>query len=412
MASSITFFPVGNGDMTLIVLGDEASTRILIDCNITGAADDPNNDTRDVAQDLRDRLKRDSKGRPYVDVFLSSHPDQDHCRGIRNHFYLGDPAAYSDDKKPDNEKHILMKEIWSSPIVYRRASKNHTLTADAKALHTEAKRRVQVERDKDFTGIQDGDRIQILGEDESGKTDDLSPILVKIDEDIEKINGAKSKLFKARLLAPFAISADDCDEEELGKNHSSVILNIELADDSSRSTVKRFLTAGDAEVLIWEKLWEKHGAAPKALEYDLLQTPHHCSWHSLSYDSRSELGDKAKVSASAKSALSQIRSGGTIVTSSSPVKDDDRDPPCHAAKVEYESIIKNAKGEFICTGEYPTEAKPTPLEFVVSDQKLAKSVRTASIGAPQVLTKGLIDEIGRKAAEAEAVKKAGNSRYA
>src|ERR1035441_4068728 len=365
MASSITFFPVGNGDMTLIVLGDEASTRILIDCNITGAADDPNNDTRDVAQDLRDRLKRDSKGRPYVDVFLSSHPDQDHCRGIRNHFYLGDPAAYSDDKKPDNEKHILMKEIWSSPIVYRRASKNHTLTADAKALHTEAKRRVQVERDKDFTGIQDGDRIQILGEDESGKTDDLSPILVKIDEDIEKINGAKSKLFKARLFAPFAISADDCDEEELGKNHSSVILNIELADDSSRSTVKRFLTAGDAEVLIWEKLWEKHGAAPKrfvrasrstvkrfltagdaevliweklwekhgaapkALEYDLLQTPHHCSWHSLSYESRSELGDKAKVSASAKSALSQIRSGGTIVTSSSPVKDDDRDPPCH-----------------------------------------------------------------------------------
>jgi hypothetical protein len=30
MATSITFFPVGNGDMTLICLGDKAGTTILI----------------------------------------------------------------------------------------------------------------------------------------------------------------------------------------------------------------------------------------------------------------------------------------------------------------------------------------------------------------------------------------------
>ena len=34
MATSITFFPVDNGDMTLICLGDKAGTTILIDCNI------------------------------------------------------------------------------------------------------------------------------------------------------------------------------------------------------------------------------------------------------------------------------------------------------------------------------------------------------------------------------------------
>ena len=75
MASTITFLPVGNGDMTLIVLGDETAMRILIDCNIRGAADDPDDETRNVAQDLRNRLKRDDKGRPYVDVFAWSHPD-------------------------------------------------------------------------------------------------------------------------------------------------------------------------------------------------------------------------------------------------------------------------------------------------------------------------------------------------
>jgi hypothetical protein len=198
----------------------------------------------------------------------------------------------------------VIRQIWSSPIVYRRASKNHSLTPDAKAFNTEAKRRVQLARDKKFIGIQDGDRILILGEDENGKTDDLGPILVKVDQDISSINGIKSSIFKARLLAPLTISKDECEEEELGKNHSSVILNIELADDSSRKTVKKFLTGGDAEVLIWEKLWEKHETAPKVLEYDLLQTPHHCSWHSLSHDSRSKLGDKAAVSADAKSAFS------------------------------------------------------------------------------------------------------------
>ncbi len=271
--------------------------------------------------------------------------------------------------------------------------------------------RVQVARDKKFTGIQDGDRILILGDDENGKTNDLGPILTKFDPDISTINGIKSSIFKARLLAPLPISEDECEEEEIGKNHSSVILNIELADNSSRKTVKKFLTAGDAEVLIWEKLWEKHKNATSILEYDLLQTPHHCSWHSLSHDSRSDLNDKAKVYKDAKSALSQIRSGGTIVASSYPIKDDDNDPPCYAAKLEYESITKSAKGEFLCTSGYPTESKPAPLEFVVRDQKLVKSARQVT-GAPTILTAPLVDRIGQRGTEAEAVTKGGNSRYA
>ena len=410
--TTVTFFPVGNGDMMLISLADERETRILIDCNIREASDDPENKIRDVAKDLRDRLKRDAKGRPYIDVFVWSHPDKDHCRGILGHFYLGNLSAYPDDEKPESEKRIVIRQIWSSPIVYRRASKDHKLSEDARALNAEAKRRVQVSRDKKFVNVGEGDRILILGVDENGKTDDLGPILVKVDTEIDTINGVKSSVFKARLLGPFPIPEDECEEEQLGKNHSSVILNVELANDLSRKTLKRLLTAGDAEVLIWEKLWEKYKKSPAVLEYDLLQTPHHCSWHSLSYDSRTYLGDKAKVSPSAKSALSQIRNGGYIVASSCPIKDDDQDPPCHAAKAEYEGIAKSANGQFLCTEEEPAEAAAAPLEFTVSDGKLAKSARAAAIGSPAILTAGLIDRIGAKAAEAEAVRRGGNSRYA
>jgi hypothetical protein len=410
--TKITFFPVDNGDMTLISLGDTAGTTILIDCNIRAAADDPEDETRDVAADLRGCLNRDSNERPYVDVLLLTHPDLDHCRGMQKHFHLGALKDYPDDKKPDKEKKIVVSQMWSSPVVFRRASKDHPLGDDALAFQSEAKRRVGRARDAQFSGIAAGDRILILGEDECGKTDDLRPILVKIDEVFESINGTRTGLFSARLLAPLPFTDDETEEEELGKNHSSVVLNLELADTAMRQTVKTLLIGGDAEVLIWEKLWDKHSKNPLRLAYDMLLTPHHCSWHSLSRDSRSEMGDKAKVSPSAKSALSQIRKEGYIISSSCPIKDGECDPPCHAARMEYESIAKGVKGQFICTGEHPTETAPAPLEFTVSDGKLVKSVDSAVASAPAFLTAGMVDRIGAKAAEAEAVKRGGTSRYA
>ena len=118
MPASITFFPVSNGDMTLICL-DNGQT-ILIDCNIRGDADNEEDDTPDVASDLRDRLKQDARGRRYVDAFLLSHPDRDHVGGLRNHFHLGPPDEWSED-----DDKICISEMWSSPTVFRRASANN-----------------------------------------------------------------------------------------------------------------------------------------------------------------------------------------------------------------------------------------------------------------------------------------------
>ncbi|MFO6224884.1 metallohydrolase, partial [Pseudomonas aeruginosa] len=75
----------------------------------------------------------------------------------------------------------------------------------------------------------------------------------------------------------------------------------------------KFLTGGDAEVSIWNRQWQRHEAETEVLEYDIMQTPHHCSWHSLSYDSWSKCGEKAKLDADARKALSQTRDGAVIV---------------------------------------------------------------------------------------------------
>src|SRR5207244_6823423 len=96
----------------------------------------------------------------------------------------------------------------------------------------------------------------------------------------------------------------------------------------------RFLTGGDAEVAIWERLWERHKWQLDWLSYDILLTPHHCSWHSLSYDSWSECGEEARVCQAARVALFQTRKAAAVITGIKPIKDDDNDTPCIRAKRE------------------------------------------------------------------------------
>lgn len=375
MVAKITFFPVDNGDMTLLRLADSKTTSLLIDCKIRSAADDSNNETRDVAKDLRNKLKTDSNGRPFVDAMLLSHPDEDHCLGLEKHFWLGSLSDYPDDNKPENEKRIVIRQLWSSPMVFRRASKKHLLCSDAKAFNKEAKRRITVNKDNCFS-VGDGDRILIMGEDENGKTDDLSPILIKSGEEFSGINEQASEYLTSLLLAPIS-KQDEQTEGTLSKNCSSVIINFKIKSSDLNSNISNFLAGGDAEVEIWERISDEF--LPSDTEYDLLLAPHHCSWRSLSHDSWSENGENAKVSVKARKALEQARYGALIISSSKPIVDDDNDPPCIRAKREYRSILESS-GIFKCTGEEPTKAKPAPLELETTGSgfKLAATLSAAA----------------------------------
>jgi len=387
MTASITFFPVGNGDMTLITFDNDQ--KLLIDLHVRKAADDDEDETPDVMADLRGRLTRDEKGRLFVDGFLLSHPDKDHICGLETHFHLGPPDEWDED-----DDKILIREMWSSPVVFRRASRDHVLCDDAKAWAKEARRRVALYREKG-TATVEGDRIQIMGEDEDGKTDDILAIVVKADGVVTKLNRVVSGTFEGRLLAPIPQSDDEELDELLGKNHSSVVLRFSIRGGGIVDKC-RFLTGGDAEVAIWERLWGKHGAYQADwLSYDILQAPHHCSWHSLSYDSYSTYGEDAEVCDDARSALAQIRKGAIVVASSKEIDPEEADPPSDRAKREYISIVDGKSDRFICVADV-WEDEGRALQYEITSSGITKVVKSAAKAAVAALG------IGATAAQARA----------
>lgn len=349
MAVKTSHFKVDNGDMTLIEF--ESGRRLLVDIKVRQAADDPDDETPDVAAQLRDRLDVDYEGRLYVDAFLLTHPDADHCAGLRTHFHLGPPGTWS---REDNK--ILIREMWSSPIVFRRADQD-TLCEDAKAWRTEARRRVKLFRAQGY--LYDGDRIKIMGEDVDGKTNGLEAILVPGGSTFSTICGVTDVSFEALLIAPL-LADDEAEAEILSKNNSSVIMRLTLA-ARGKSDAARYLFGGDAEVAIWERVRDRYG--DDDLAYDVLIAPHHCSWHSLSWDSWSEKGEEAKISPKARSALGQAAPGATILASSVAIKDDDNDPPCIRARREYKSILKPGAGVFQCLAD---DVGDEPYELLIN----------------------------------------------
>lgn len=372
MTASIVFFPVGNGDMTLVTLDNDQ--KLLIDLHVRKAADNDGDDTPDVMADLRERLNRDAEGRLYVDGFLLSHPDKDHITGLETHFHLGPPEDWSKD-----DDKILIHEMWSSPVIFRRASKSHTLCPDAKAWAKEARRRVALFREND-TIADEGDRIQIMGEDEDGKTDDILEIVVKTNETVTKLNENSSSAFEGRLLAPLPQGDDEDTEELLTKNCSSVIIRFSIRGGGILDKC-RFLSGGDAEVAIWERLWDDLSENNADwLNYDILQAPHHCSWHSLSYDSWSEMGEDAKVCEAARNALGQIRKGAIVVASSKKIDPNDSDPPCDRAKREYIAIVDGKNDRFICVADV-WEDEERSLEYEITASGITKTVKSAAKAA-------------------------------
>lgn len=362
--SKVTFLPVDNGNMVLIKLNDTNNTTILYDMYIREKSTDENDESYDVLQYLKDHLEKDADNRPFVDVFVLSHHDDDHIRGFENYFHTDALEKYK-----DKDEKIYIKEIWGSARFLKRASTFNKLEKDAKAFNKEMNRRFNLFNDTQE--IQDeGCRIQILGSCPDGGTKGCEDIVYEMGENITYLNEKlMSSKINVNLLGPVEQLEGEDEKEFKQKNRGSVILQMNVIE---AAYTHKILLTGDAEVDVCEDLENTY--SQKLLEYDILQAPHHCSKYSL-YNKISD--EDSEISQKACDALSHNRVGAKIVASCREFGKDT--PPHKEAKDEYIKIVGKENFIYTAGNKFNKEVRPVEIELTKDGIKKSAS-KTSSIG--------------------------------
>jgi len=364
--NKIKYYPVNNGDMSLITLKD--SSTILIDCNIReGEKDSNDNNIYKVKEDLLKSIqKRDSN--PYIDLFILSHPDEDHCRGFKKNFYHGAPADYAETNRKDDE--IIIDEIWVTSMLFTTKQSN-----DANAIRNEVNRR------KRLTGTdknKKGNRLRLIGYDEDKKLENVTTYVPGTE--VNTINKKTFNNFSLFIHAPFKKDLIQSKAEE-DRNSSSIVVQARFKDNESDADHITFaLFGGDADHYIWEKIIEisEKNNNEKNLKWDLLLAPHHCSWtffNNVSYDIEENQTPKEY---SLKLLNDYKENGGKIISSSKKIVKEKPNPPHKPSKDEYIKAL-DSKDDFYELAIIPKEKTPEPVEFIVTNNGVTKSTEKAKV---------------------------------
>lgn len=337
MANYMTFFPVDNGDMTLIETKNKR--YIMIDCNIRDAQSDDK--IYDCNEYLNNNLPTDN-GQIYLDAFFLTHSDNDHCRGIREYFNLCEPDKLDDDKIRIDELYVPAKLMMD----------DEHYNDDADAIREEAQRRLDLlgEDKADLPG----NRIKIVGYSKELK--DYTNVIIPAGATIDTINGDEDYGAEIFVLRPVKKANDD-EESDVNDCTASFKISFEINDNTYVAII-----GGDLVCDNWKEVIELN----PDMEFDLLLAPHHCSWHAVS----TEDTHTGKADSDIESFLEKSKEKAYVVSSSKVIKRDDDNPPSYRAKNVYIKHLKEAE-RFKCTAEYPNENNPKPLTFKITGQGLS-----------------------------------------
>jgi beta-lactamase superfamily II metal-dependent hydrolase len=336
------FWPVGTGDSTTVGIGDKVVMQV--DLHNLECADEDDDPHVSIVDELVKLLPKRNK-KPYLAVFVLTHPDLDHCCGF----------AELLDK-------VTIGELWFTPRIFREYTGK--MCDDAVAFRKEARRR----RDRTIAvgGLPEaGDRVRVFGYDELLEEDKFKgfpkDLLTVPGNTVTVVDGTDyAGTFAAFVHAPFK---DDCAGE---RNDTSLALQITLANGKATG---RALLLGDLCYPTIRKIFDIT-KKKEFLEWNVFQAPHHCSKSVMYWQDKGE--DVAKLK---QDILDDLEAAaGTpayIVASCEPIPASNKpgDNPPHArAKARYEEIVDS--GHFLCTQEHPDMDAPEPIVFRLGEVKL------------------------------------------
>ncbi|MDJ1485947.1 cobyric acid synthase CobQ [Cytophagaceae bacterium YF14B1] len=391
MSSKITYYPVDNGDQSLIsVEEDNYTTNILVDCRIRetskGSTDPTQYDVKaDLLRTLRKRRINDVEGATYVDIFTLSHGDDDHLHGFESNFYQGDPKNYKKKNKDDGE--IFIDVLWFSPMVMGTATND-----DERCFNKEAKRRIKLHRDKSADKDLPGNRIVIIGYDANEDLDGLNLVRKVPGQIITRFNDRDLKTFSIFIHGPYQQHLSD---EEVDKNRVSVVFQARFkATATSAGFCTLAMFGGDADHHAWKFILEKtkqkgNDVKQQALSWDLFLAPHHCSW--TFFNDCPQDKNPTPVATSLK-VLDYKRGVAKVIASCKEILNNDDNPPHYKAKEQY---VKKVNGEnFLNTATAIKSGKtPQPIIFEITAQgpmRAKKTEGSASVAGGSAL--GVINQ--------------------
>lgn len=328
----IKIYPVGNADNVLMKIGDKT---VIIDCQLkkADAKDEKDSNFYDAKSDMLSLLSKDSQGRPYVDLFVSTHMHEDHVIGFGDNYYIGKPDEYNDKDK----KKIMIGELWVSPRAF-----DNDVCAEAEPIRREAKRRRKLFDTNDWTASLDYNKLRIVGYD---KDKEFNPRYSYIPgTEVTIINGKYMADAEIFIHAPFKEDVERA-KVDSDKNASCIVLQFTF---KVNFEVKcKAIFGGDADHYVYSKILDNTSEEREnRVKWNIFLASHHCSW---SFFNDSTNDDKTNVEQSSLDFLDKGETVRYIVASSKNIEDNDNNPPCYEAMEQYKKKLLT-ESHFLCTG--------------------------------------------------------------
>lgn len=364
----IKFYPVDNGDNVLLKLYDK--TTVIVDCQIRDCEKNIDGvSVFNVKEDLIKELEKDTKNNPFVDLFISTHPHNDHCLGFEKNFYCGSPSEYKDSNRENEE--IIIGELWVTQMAL-----SNDLCCDGEAIRKEAKRRKKLFEEGSSDSLTFGNRLKIIGYNDNDNV--VNGLHYTPGNTVTEFNGKQNDYLSVFIHAPFK---SDLVRGRAEKDHNatSIVIQMQLRTYIFGDIKSRIMLGGDSDHYVWEQVLEKskkNGNEDK-LEWDIFLAPHHCSWSFFNdrpYENNTEPKNYAKE------ILDYAKDGAHVIASSKKIEDKKPNPPHYSASEEY--IKKVGRSKFKNTAIHKDENAPEPLVYIIDNNGflLEKKATAASIG--------------------------------
>lgn len=342
--ASITFYPLGNADCSLIEFADG---RLMLIDYYKGKQEENEEDKRvKLPEELSDILE--DKERDYFDVVAFTHRDADHVQGAEEFFWLEHADKYKGDDR------IKIKEIWV-PACYIL---EEGLKDSARVIREEAKHRLI--KGKGIRVFSQPDSIDDWLKSKDVKPEERKHLITSAGNCVPgftKENG-KAEIF---VHAPFAFQLDD---EEIDQNRASLVFHITFFEGD---TCSRAFFGADTTYDVWEKIVYKT-KDEKRLErliWDIFNISHHCSYKALSEEKGKDITEPVE---DVKYLFDQGQSECYLISSSEVIPDEEtKQPPHKQAAAYYEEVAGDKSGEFLVTMNTPTSDKPKPIVILLDE---------------------------------------------